>query len=144
MKLKLDHIGFVTTERERVESILRRIGLESITKHVPDEIQKVSASFADIGENDRVYLEILTPTSSDSPISNFLQKKGPGLHHLCFEVEDIEEAKKIFVQAGFRVVVEPRECEAYDINLGRNPKKTTKIAFLFIPNFLLVELIEKE
>ncbi|MCX7857744.1 MAG: VOC family protein [Deltaproteobacteria bacterium] len=143
MKLKLDHIGFVTETREKIEKILKDLGVECITKEIPDPRQKVSASFANIGERDSIYLEILTPTDSTSPISNFLKKKGPGLHHLCFEVDDIEKAVEEFKHKGFQIVCEPTECEAYDINLGRSPVRTTKIAFLFIPNLLLIELIEK-
>lgn len=143
MRLKLDHIGFVTNDREMIEKVLRKIGIESITKELPDPMQKVSASFADIGNSDRIYLEILTPTDSDSPIVSFLRKRGPGLHHLCFEVDDIEETTKELENAGFKLVYEPTECEAYDKNLGRTPTKKTKIAFLFIPNLILIELIEK-
>ncbi len=143
MKLKLDHIGFVTEERDKIEGVLRRIGFEKITEPVPDPLQKVSGSFVDIGDKDRIYLEILTPTDRDSPVAKFLKKKGQGLHHLCFEVENIEEAKKILEDAGFQTVCEPVECEAYDINFGRNPQKKTKIAFFFIPNLVLIELIEK-
>lgn len=141
MKLKLDHIGFVTKDREEIEKIFRRLGITKITNPVPEPLQKVSASFIDIGNN--VYLEILTPTQDDSPITNFLRKKGPGLNHLCFEVDDIESATRVFKDAGFSLVCEPTECEAYDINLGRNPEKKTKIAFFFIPNLILIELIEK-
>jgi len=143
MKLKLDHIGFVTDDRSKIEEVLRKIGVPSITKDVPDPLQRVSASFAAFGEKDGVYLEILTPTDETSPIMNFLKKKGPGLHHLCFEVDDIEKARKELESAGFKVVCEPVECEAYDINLQRNPKKKTRIAFFFIPNLILFELIEK-
>lgn len=143
MKLKIDHIGFVVWERERIESLLRSLGFSSITKDVPDPVQKVSASFVDLGIDGHLFLEILTPTSDDSPIVNFLKKKGPGLHHLCFEVEDIEEASRMMSDLGFHMVSPPASCEAYDINLSRKPEKETKIAFFFIPGLILIELIEK-
>lgn len=143
MKLKLDHIGFVVWEREKIEEILRRLGLVSITKEVPDPIQKVSASFVELGTEDKVYLEILTPTSHDSPIVNFLKKRGPGLHHLCFEVENLDEASSAMRNMGFEMVSPPTPCEAYDINLSRVPKNKTRIAFFFVPGLILVELIEK-
>lgn len=143
MKLKLDHIGFVVWEREKIEKILRGLGFVSITKEVPDPVQKVSASFIEVGAQDKVYLEILTPTSDDSPIVNFLKKKGPGLHHLCFEVQNLDEASLAMKEMGFEMVSPPTPCEAYDINLSRIAKNKTRIAFFFIPGLILIELIEK-
>jgi len=75
MPLKLDHIGLVVEDIKKARDIFEAIGLEGGTKAVPDPIQKVTASFITVGKEDGVYIELLEPTSDDSPISNFLEKK---------------------------------------------------------------------
>lgn len=143
MPLKLDHIGLVVEDIKKAGDIFEAIGLEGGTKAVPDPIQKVTASFITVGKEDGVYIELLEPTSDDSPISNFLEKKGGGLHHLCFEVEDIEQAVNELNDKGFRVVSRAVDCAAYDENLKRTCQSPTKIAFVIISKGILIELIEK-
>ncbi len=143
MPLKLDHIGLVVEDIKKAGDIFEAIGLEGGTKAVPDPTQKVTASFINVGKEDGVYIELLEPTSDDSPISNFLEKKGGGLHHLCFEVEDIEQAVNELNDKGFRVVSWAVDCAAYDENLKRTCQSPTKIAFVIISKGILIELIEK-
>lgn len=110
---------------------------------MPDFNNNVNASFVTIGENDEVYLEVLEPLGESSVISGFLKKTGGGLHHLCFEVDDIEKAAKELTKSGFKMVSSPASCPAYDENLGRTCEGVTKISFFLMPNRLLIELLEK-
>jgi methylmalonyl-CoA/ethylmalonyl-CoA epimerase len=142
MPLKLDHIGFVVEDINTMKELFKTIGLDTGTEAVINPLQKVSASFVNVGEKDDIYIELLEPASDDSPISNFLQKKGGGLHHLCFEVDDIEKATQEITEKGFRMVVSPEDCTAYDENLKRDCKDSTKIAFFIISKGVLIELIE--
>jgi len=141
--LKLDHIGFVVENIIKVKELFGTIGLDTGTEAVVNPLQKVSASFVNVGERDDIYIELLEPVSDDSPISNFLQKRGSGLHHLCFEVDDIEKATHELNAKGFRMVVPPEDCTAYDENLKRECQDSTKIAFFIISKGVLIELIEK-
>lgn len=143
MALKLDHIGFVVEDIDRARELFETIGLDMATDAVPDPLQKVAASFINIGKEDDAYLELLEPESDDSPISNFLKKRGGGLHHLCFEVDDIDQTARDLQTKGFQMVVPPEECAAYDINLKRTCSSPTKIAFFIISKGVLIELIEK-
>jgi methylmalonyl-CoA epimerase len=143
MPLKLDHIGFVVEDINTMKELFKTLGLDAGTEAVINPLQKVSASFVNVGEKDDIYVELLEPASDDSPISNFLQKKGGGLHHLCFEVDDIEKATQELTAKGFRMVVSPEDCTAYDENLKRECKDSTKIAFFIISKGVLIELIEK-
>lgn len=143
MPLKLDHIGLVVEDIAKAKEVFEAIGLEGGTKAVPDALQKVTASFVNVGKADGIYIELLEPTSDDSPITNFLKKKGGGLHHLCFEVEDIDQAVKELKDKGFRMVGAPADCPAYDENLKRTCQSPTKIAFFIISKGVLIELIEK-
>jgi methylmalonyl-CoA/ethylmalonyl-CoA epimerase len=141
--LKLDHIGFVVENIDKVKELFETVGLDTGTDAVVNPLQKVSASFVNVGEKDDIYIELLEPASDDSPISNFLHKKGGGLHHLCFEVNDIEKTTYELNAKGFRMVTPPEDCTAYDENLKRECKASTKIAFFIISKGVLIELIER-
>jgi LAO/AO transport system kinase len=67
------------------------------------ESQKVATSFRAVGES---HLELLEPTSPESPIAKFLEKKGPGIHHLCLDVADIDAALATLRSAGVRLINE--------------------------------------
>jgi len=49
-------------------------------------------------------IELLEPTSDDSPVARFLVKRGPGVHHICFAVRDIETAVRDLSAKGFRLI----------------------------------------
>ena len=141
--MKLDHIGFVVEKIDEFAQILKAIGFGALTRPVADYNNNVNASFVPIGGNDDVYLEVLEPLGETSVVSNFLKKTGGGLHHLCFEVDDIEKASEELGKIGFRMVSSPALCPAYDENLGRTCEGTSKISFFLTANRLLIELLEK-
>lgn len=143
MRFKLDHVGFVVEKIDDFRKLLKVFNPDVVTGPVADPIQKVSASFVRIGGGHDVYVEILEPTADDSPINNFIRKRGGGLHHLCFEVDNIEDATKKLVAEGFKLVTPPVACVGYDENFQRECEMATKIAFFIMADKLLVELIEK-
>jgi len=67
------------------------------------ETQRVKTAFLPVGDSN---LELLEPTSPDSPIAKFIEKRGEGIHHLCFRVDDIEEHLERLKAAGYRLVPE--------------------------------------
>src|SRR5690606_17534077 len=70
---------------EAMKFWVEALGLElSHVEHVED--QAVDVGFLPVGESD---IELLKPFTDDSGVAKFLQKKGPGIHHICFEVDDI-------------------------------------------------------
>lgn len=141
--MRLDHIGFVVDSIEEAAEIFRALGLKEITRPVENPLQRVSASFVNVGGNKDIYIEILEPSQAKSPVTGFLEQKGGGLHHLCFEVDDIEESSARLVQKGYRMVVPPQDCRAYDKNLDRECDGVTKIAFFVVSDKMLIELIQK-
>ena len=143
MKLRLDHIGLAAEGIGQMADLFRALGLDEITEPVPDPAQKVSASFVPANQAGDVYIEILEPTRDDSPISKFVKQRGGGLHHLCFETDDIDAALRTLEARGFTVVSPPVDCPAYDTNLGRQCAGTTRIAFFLLSDKILIELIEK-
>ena len=143
MTIKLNHIGLVVPEIKPYLETFRLLGLEKGTAPVADPIQKVAASFLKAGKGQDVDIELLEPTDESSPIQNFLKERGAGLHHLCFEVDDIDAMTRELEGKGFRVVCAPVDCRAYDLNLKRDCRQATRISFLMMPGRLLVELLEK-
>lgn len=99
--LKIDHLGIAV---ESIEAALPfytdHVGLNILHEEVIED-QKVRALFLKVGEST---IELLEPTSPDSPIAIYLQKKGAGIHHVAYAVSDIaaklEEAKA----AGIRLI----------------------------------------
>jgi len=115
--LRIDHLGIAVSDLdEAIERYTRLFG------HGPDSVedvadQKVRTAFFEAGESN---IELLFPTSPDSPIARFLEKRGPGIHHVCFAVHDIEARLREAAQQGFVLIDEtPR--------LGAHHKR---IAFL--------------
>jgi methylmalonyl-CoA/ethylmalonyl-CoA epimerase len=143
MKAKLNHLGIAVHDVLEAARLLRLLGLKQLTKPEPDPIQKVSACFLAGEDEQDVHIELLEPTDDTSPIAKFLQKRGGGLHHLCFEVDDIEEMTESLKQKGFQVVSPPVECVGYDRSFNLKGSHATKISFLLLPNKLLIELLRK-
>ena len=128
----LDHIAIAVHDFEAFEAIFRDVlGLEHAGREeIPS--QKVEVSFFKAGE---AKIELLRPTADDSPISKFLEKKGPGVHHLAFSVSDIAAALAVLEAGG----VKPLD------KTPRDGAHGTKIAFLHPSSTgkILVELIQK-
>jgi methylmalonyl-CoA/ethylmalonyl-CoA epimerase len=143
MALRLNHIGLVFPKISDAAEIFRALGLGEMTQPEPDPIQRVSASFVEAGGGQDVYIELLEPTEASSPVAKFLEKTGGGLHHLCFEVDDIEGITDQLTKKGFTVVCEPVECVGYDRSFHRESTQPSKVAFLLLPNKILIEFLQK-
>ncbi|MBE7515638.1 MAG: methylmalonyl-CoA epimerase [Chloracidobacterium sp.] len=104
--MKIDHLGIAT---KGIEDALRfwegALGLENTHTEIVED-QKVRVAMLPIGES---RVELLEPTSDDSPISKFLEKRGGGLHHIAVAVEDIKEVLAKLRAKGMRLIDnEPR------------------------------------
>jgi methylmalonyl-CoA/ethylmalonyl-CoA epimerase len=143
MKLKLHHIGLVVPKILDFAEVLRALGMNKMTEPEPDPIQNVTAIFVTAGEEQGAYIELLEPGDDSSPITNFLKERGCGLHHLCFEVDDIERIGDELVRKGFRMVCPPVECVGYDKSFGRQCTHASKISFFLLPSKILIELLQK-
>lgn len=101
--MKINHLGIAT---KGIDEALKfwedALGLENVhTETVED--QKVRVAMLNIGET---RIELLEPTSEDSPISKFLEKRGGGIHHIAVDVEDISAALMKLKQNGARLIDE--------------------------------------
>ncbi|MDQ2970838.1 MAG: methylmalonyl-CoA epimerase [Acidobacteriota bacterium] len=97
---KIDHIGVAVVSLDDALGVYRALGLEEAHREeVPS--QKVRTAFLPVGES---RIELLEPTSEDSPVAKFLAKRGPGVHHVCFSVDDLEAALAGLASQGFRLL----------------------------------------
>lgn len=131
MLKKINHIGIAVNSLEESMPFYRDnlgmafAGIEEVAE------QKVRVAMFGIGESK---IELLEPTSVDSPIAKFLEKNGPGVHHLAYEVDDCEAAIAKMIGDGARMVDEK----------PRNGAHGTRIAFVHpkSSNGILTELCQ--
>jgi methylmalonyl-CoA epimerase len=102
MEMKnIDHIGIAVKSIEDASKFYSNILDLKISEPIEVRSQNVKVAFIEIGG---IKLELLEPLSDDSPIARFLQKKGQGLHHLCFLVDDIEFALRELKEKNVKLV----------------------------------------
>ena len=104
LALKLHHIGIVVQNiNESLGEISNFLSFESTSLPTLVGSQKVNICFL---KTNNVYIELIEPADPDSPIISFV-KEGGGFHHLCFEVDDIQQEIDKMVKKGARLVVAP-------------------------------------
>src|SRR5205807_7618120 len=104
--MKIDHIGVATNGIEEAASFYRDTLRLDVAEIEEVANQKVRVAMLPIGES---RIELLEATSEDSPISKFLAKRGPGIHHIAVRVEDIRASLAELKQKGTRLIdEEPR------------------------------------
>lgn len=129
---KIDHIGIAVQSIEQTMKIytekLRLKGGE-ITE-IPE--QKVKVASFNIGESD---IELIEPITQESTVARFLEKKGEGIHHIAFEVTNLETRLNELKNNGTRLIDEKPRRGAYGKKIAFIHPKDTK--------GILIELVEK-
>ncbi len=117
MLTKINHIGIAVQSLEASIPFYRdNLGMAFAgIEEVPE--QKVRVAMLEVGESK---IELLEPTSSESPVAKFIEKNGVGIHHIAYEVTDIEAAIAKLLSDGVRMVDEK----------PRNGAHGTRIAFI--------------
>lgn len=135
---RLHHVGIVVESIEQaLPGYLRSLDGRAVTDIIHDPLQKVKVLFirTSPGEDPSSLIELVEPAGNDSPVLQFLQKKGGGLHHLCYEVEDIDDAVAQLKQRSALIVSRPKPAVAFE---GR------RVAWAMTKEWLLVEVLERE
>ena len=102
--MKLHHIGIVVNNIEQsIGELKNYLNFETTSAIMPVGSQKVNVCLLKIGDP---FLEIIEPSSPDSAINEFA-KSGGGIHHLCFEVKDIEIELESLSKKGATILVSP-------------------------------------
>ncbi|HEY5674076.1 MAG TPA: methylmalonyl-CoA epimerase [Malonomonas sp.] len=119
---KINHIGIAVKNLETSIPFYRdQLGMEfEGTEEVAE--QKVRVAFLKVGDS---RIELLEPTSADSPVAKFLEKNGEGIHHLAYEVADIATALAAMKEKGVRLIDEqPRQGAHGSLIAFLHPKAT--------------------
>ena len=101
--LNVEHIGIAVKNLKESNNIFDSLFGKQAYKVEKVDLENVSTSFYKIGDTK---IELLEATSSDSAISKFIEKRGEGLHHIAFEVEDIISEMKRLKEEGFTLLRE--------------------------------------
>jgi methylmalonyl-CoA/ethylmalonyl-CoA epimerase len=115
MPRKIDHIGIAVPDIEAAARFytehlgLKLGGIEEVAD------QKVKVAFLPIGE---VRLELVQPTSPESPVAKFLEKNGPGFHHIAYQVDDAAAEVERLKAAGVRMLDEKPRTGAHNTRIA--------------------------
>ena len=100
---RVDHIGVAVEDIDAsLELYERDYGMTLVHREVVTE-QGVEAVLLDVGEN---HIELLAALGPDTPVGRFIAKKGPGMHHVAYQVDDIEATLATLKEAGLRLIDE--------------------------------------
>lgn len=102
---KLEHIGIAVENLEEAERIFGEVLGRPPYKREEVLGESVLTSFFEAGESK---VELLVPTSPESAIARHLERRGPGLHHIAFHVDDLEAELERLKALGYRVVTGPK------------------------------------
>ncbi len=130
---KIDHLGVAVKSIEKaLEFYQKTLGIEPTgVEEVPS--QKVKVAFLPVGESN---IELLEPTSEDSAIARHIEKRGEGIAHLAFKVDDIQEALSTLKEKGVRLINETPQPGAHGAKIAFIHPKST--------NGILIELCERD
>ncbi|MBV8955216.1 MAG: methylmalonyl-CoA epimerase [Solirubrobacterales bacterium] len=103
MLSRIDHVGVAVENIDAALSLYRdALGLELVHRETVAE-QGVDAALLDIGDG---HVELLEPLGPETGVGRFLARKGPGLHHVAYRVQDVEAALGTLSAAGLRLIDE--------------------------------------
>jgi len=131
MLKKIDHIAIAVKDLDQAAKFYQNtLGLDLSGVEVVAE-QKTKVGFFKIGESN---IELVQPAESGSPLDKFLETRGPGIHHICLEVDDIEAEIKSLLDKGVVMIDQKPRLGAHH----------SKVAFIHpkSSNGVLIELVE--
>lgn len=130
---RLHHVGFVVAEiKTAMPGFLHSMQGQWDERIFEDPLQKVKVAFMSTRQGDAM-IELVEPAGEGSPVLRFLNERGGGLHHLCYEVADLEKSLSESRERGLMIVSRPKPAVAFN---GR------RIAWVLTKERMLVEFLE--
>jgi len=122
-RARIAHVGIAVSDLEEALAFYRDVlGIEP---HPPEEVDGAIILSLPFGESD---IELMEPTGPDTPVGRFLARRGPGIHHICYRVPDLDAAVEACRAAGYRLIDEvPRTGAAGRRIAFVHPKATAGI-----------------
>jgi methylmalonyl-CoA epimerase len=99
-ELRFDHVGIAVRSLESALAVYERL-MKLEVKRTTVQSQKLNLALITVGD---MYLELLEPSSEESSVAKFIRERGEGLHHIAFEVDDIERSMLEYRRKGFNFV----------------------------------------
>ncbi|HZK75445.1 MAG TPA: methylmalonyl-CoA epimerase [Candidatus Kapabacteria bacterium] len=131
--MKLSHLGIAVHDLGQAEELFAKLLGDSRVHHEDVTDQKVRIASFDLNG---AMIELTAPTTEDSPISKFLEKRGEGIHHIAFEVEDIAKEIARLKGEGFQMIDEKPRIGSHGMLIAfLHPKST---------NGVLIELCQTQ
>ncbi|HTD45663.1 MAG TPA: methylmalonyl-CoA epimerase [bacterium] len=128
---RLAHLGVIVHRLDTAQPFYARLGLSPARRESLDR-ERVRVTFLPVADAE---IELLEPAGPEGPLSRFLAARGEGIHHIAFEVDDIERALAIAVASGMRAIDQ----------VPRPGAHGTRVAFLHpgSAHGILLELVER-
>ena len=130
--VRIEHIGIAVKDLEKANELFARLFGQPQYKEEAVQSEHVTTSFFQVGPNK---IELLEATSEESAIAKYLEKKSEGIHHIAFEVDDIEAEMERLAGEGFQLLNEKPKAGADNKLVCFLHPKTT--------NGVLVELCQE-
>jgi methylmalonyl-CoA/ethylmalonyl-CoA epimerase len=119
---KVEHIGIAIKNIQASNELFEKLFGKAHYKIESVESERVSTSFFQVGETK---IELLEATNENSPIAKFIEKRGEGIHHIAYEVDDISEEMKRLQAEGFELLnQEPKKGADNKLICFLHPKST--------------------
>ena len=103
MFARVDHIGVAVEDLDAAIALHEEAYGMAVAHREVVEAQGVEAVLLDVGEN---HVELLRPLDGETPVGRFLSKRGPGLHHVAYQVSDVQAALDTLRERGLRLIDE--------------------------------------
>jgi methylmalonyl-CoA/ethylmalonyl-CoA epimerase len=97
----IDHIGVAVTDLDQAIGLYQGSFQMPLVHRETVEEQGVEAALLDVGDG---HVELLRPLGADTPVGKFIDRSGPGLHHVAYRVEDIDGVLRRLVDAGIELI----------------------------------------
>ena len=131
--MKIEHLGIAIKSLETSDNLFAKLLGKSNYKQESVEREGVTTSFYQLGESK---IELLEATNPESPIAKFIEKKGEGIHHIAFGIEDIRaEIERLKAEGFVFISEEPKDGADNKLVVFLHPKST---------NGVLVELCQEK
>jgi methylmalonyl-CoA/ethylmalonyl-CoA epimerase len=96
---RIAHVGIAVPDLDAALAFYRDV--LGLAPHPPEQADGATIVSLPFGESD---VELLTPLAPDGPIARFLARRGPGIHHICYRVPDLDAALAACRRAGYRLI----------------------------------------
>ena len=135
MTLDIDHVGIAVASLEQSIALFESLGCPVSASETLEEHGVTVAQVGSTGSSHPMHLELLEARGRDSPVGKFLERAGPGLHHLAWRVDNLDKAIEQFRALGLEILSEPKRGAGGSRCVFVHPGSTGGV---------LLELLERE